>query len=32
MWQREFYEQIDSVQELLLPATIANGKAGHANA
>ena len=32
MWQREFYEQLDSVQEMLLPATIANGRAGHANA
>ncbi len=32
MWQRGFYEQIDSVQEMLLPATIAHGKAGHANA
>ena len=32
MWQRRFYEQIDSVQEMLLPATIANGKALHANA
>src|SRR5438094_357924 len=31
MWQREFYEQLDSVQELLLPATIANGKPSHAN-
>jgi len=29
MWQRRFYEQLDSVQELLLPATIANGKASH---
>ena len=32
MWQRRFYEQIDSVHEMLLPATIANGKALHANA
>ena len=31
MWQREFYEQLDSVQELLLLATIANGKPSHAN-
>ena len=32
MWQRRFYEQIDSVREMLLPAAIANGKASHANA
>ena len=32
MWQRRFYEQIDSVQEMLLPAAIASGKAFHANA
>ena len=29
MWQRGFYEQLDSVQELLLPATIVNGKVSH---
>jgi len=29
MWQRRFYEQLDSVQELLLPATIVNGKVSH---
>src|SRR5207248_2926000 len=32
MWQRQFYEQIDSVQQLLVPATIANGKPSHGNA
>ena len=32
MWQRRFYEQLDSARELLLPATIASGKATRANA
>jgi len=32
MWQRRFYDQLDSARELLLPATIASGKATRANA
>jgi len=32
MWQRRFYDQLDSARELLLPATIATGKATRANA
>lgn len=32
MWQRRFYEQLDSVKELLLPENAANGKASRAAA
>jgi hypothetical protein len=30
MWQRRFYEQLDSVKELLLPEPAGNGKATRA--
>ena len=32
MWQRRFYEQVDSVGHLLFPAAVSNGKATRANA
>ena len=31
MWQRRFYDQLDSARELLLAAPIASGKAARAN-
>ena len=31
-WQRHFYEQLDSVKEMLLPGTAEKGKSAHATA